>query len=194
MDRWKLGLYLLTVIFFSFIPLSPADAQRDWALTFYSGRLTDSNLAKTATFNFDFEDSYFIDLALSRRLYTYRDYFNLEIEGQVAKHFGDQHHWEFNGVAYLRWLPFPWDSYLDTSFAAGAGLSYATSVPEVEAKNHDETAKFLGALMFELAFSHPSIPQWGFVTRLHHRSGAGGLFNGVHGASNAWAIGIRYSF
>jgi hypothetical protein len=48
--------------------------------------------------------------------------------------------------------------------------------------------------MFELAFSHPNIPQWGLVTRLHHRSGAGGLFNDVSGASNAWAIGIRYSF
>ena len=194
MGRWKIGLYLLTVIFFSFIPLTSAVAERDWALTFYSGRLNDSNLAETASFNFDFEDSYFIDLALSRRLYTYRDYFNFEVEGQIAKHFGDQHHWEFNGVVYLRWLPFPWDSYLDTSLAAGVGLSYATSVPEVEAKNHREAAKFVGALMFEFAFSHPSIPQWGLVTRLHHRSGAGGVFNGVSGASNAWAIGIRYSF
>jgi hypothetical protein len=74
------------------------------------------------------------------------------------------------------------------------GLSYATSVPKIEAKNHDEAAKFLGALMFELAFSHPRIQHWSLVTRLHHRSGAGGLFSGVHGASNAWAIGIRYSF
>ena len=194
MGRWKLGLYLLAVIFFSFIPLTSAVAERDWALTFYSGRLTDSNLAETATFNFNFEDSYFIDLALSRRLYTYRDYFNLEIEGQIAKHFGDQDNWEFNAVAYFRWLLFPWDSYLDTSLAAGVGLSYATSVPEIEAKNNDEAAKFLGALMFELAFSHPRVPQWSFVTRLHHRSGAGGLFSDVHGASNAWAIGIRYSF
>jgi len=194
MGRWKLGLYSLVVIFFSFIPFSSADAERDWALTLYYGRLTDSNLAQTATFNFNFEDSYFIDLALSRRLYTYRDYFNLEIEGQIAKHFGDQDNWEFNAVGYVRWLPFPWDSYLDTSFAAGVGLSYATSVPEIEAKTHDESAQFLGALMFELAFSLPRVPQWSLVTRLHHRSGAGGLFSGVHGASNAWALGIRYSF
>jgi hypothetical protein len=136
MSRGKLGLYFWVAIFFSCIPFSTADAERDWTLTLYSGRLTDSDLAKTAAFNFNFEDSYFIDLALSRRLYTYRDYFNFEIEGQIAKHFGDQHHWEFNGVGYLRWLPFPWDSNLDTSFAVGTGLSYATSVPEVEAKNH----------------------------------------------------------
>jgi hypothetical protein len=193
MGRWKLGLCLL-VILFNFIPLSSADAERDWGLTLYYGRLTDSGIGSTLTFNFSFENSNFIDLALSRKLYTYRHWFDLEIEGQIAKHFGDQDNWEFNAVAYFRWLLFPWDSYLDTSLAVGAGVSYATSVPKIEAKNYDEAAQFLGALMFEMAFSLPRIPQWSLVTRLHHRSGANGLFNGVHGASNAWGIGIRYSF
>ena len=199
MGRWQYGLCALAVIFLSFIPFgaSPAkaqDAQKDWGVTLYFGRLTDANLYQTAAFNFSFEDSTFIDLALSRRLYTFRNYFNIEIEGQVAKHLGDQNHWEFNGVAYLRWLPFPWDAYVDTSFAAGAGLSYATSVPDIESKNQDEASKFLGALMFEFAFSLPRVPQWSLITRLHHRSGAGGVFNDVHGASNAWATGIRYRF
>jgi hypothetical protein len=197
MGRWQLGFYALAVIFFSFIPFTAtaADAERDWALTLYYGRLTDSGIGEAVTFDFKFENAYFIDLALSRRLYTFRDYCNIEIEGQIAKHFGDQDHWEFNAVGYIRWLDFPWDAYLDTSFAAGAGVSYATSVPEIEAKNHDgEGARFLGALMFELAFSPPRVPQWGLVIRLHHRSGAAGLFSGVWGASNAWAMGIRYSF
>ena len=194
MKRWQIGLCALTAILFALIPFRAANAEQDWALTFYSGRLTDSKLGKAATFNFKFEDAYFIDLALSRRLYTYQDYFSIEVEGQVAKHFGDQDQWEFNGVAYLRWLLFPWDAYIDTSFAAGAGLSYATSVPKIEAKNYDETAQFLGALMFEFAFSLPRVPQWSLITRLHHRSGAGGVFNEVTGASNAWAAGIRYSF
>ncbi len=198
MGRWQLGFYALAVIFFSFIPFTAAtaaDAERDWALTLYSGRLTDSGIGETATFNFKFENAYFIDLALSRRLYTFRDYCNIEIEGQIAKHFGDQDHWEFNVVPYFRWLVFPWDAHLDTSFAAGAGVSYATSVPEIEAKNHDNVAgRFLGALMFELALSPPRVPQWGLVIRLHHRSGASGVFSGVSGGSNAWAMGIRYSF
>ena len=195
MSRWQLGFCALAVIFFSFIPFAAAGAERDWALTLYSGRLTDSGIGATATFNFKFENAYFIDLALSRRLYTFRDYCNIEIEGQIAKHFGDQNHWEFNVVPYFRWLVFPWDAYLDTSFAAGVGVSYATSVPEIEAKNHDDVAaRFLGALMFELAFSSPRVPQWGLVIRLHHRSGANGVFSGVSGGSNAWAMGIRYSF
>ena len=76
MGRWQLELFTLTVIFLSFIPLSEATAQntqRDWALTLYLGRLTDSDLNHKATFNSRFEDAYFIDLGLSRRLYTYRN-------------------------------------------------------------------------------------------------------------------------
>ncbi len=197
MGRWQLGLCALAVIFISFTPWSAAKGQsspRDWALTLYSGRLTDSALFETATFNSKFENAYFIDLGLSRRLYTFQDYFNLEIEGQIAKHFGAQNQWELDLVTYIRWLPFPWDEYLDTSFAAGAGLSYATSIPEIEAENHDKAARFLGALMFEFAFSLPDVPQWSLSTGIHHRSGAGGVFSGVRGASNAWTIGLRYSF
>jgi hypothetical protein len=197
MDRWQLVLCVMVMIFLSLISFSAANAQnaqRDWALTLYFGRLTDSSLTQTATFNSKFENAYLIDLGLLRRLYTFRDYFNLEMEGQVAKHFGAQDQWEFDLTGYFRWLPFPWDEYLDTSFAAGAGLSYATSVPKIEAKNYDEAAQFLGALMFEFAFSLPHVPQWSLITGIHHRSGAGGIFSGVRGASNAWATGLRYSF
>jgi hypothetical protein len=194
MDRWKNAMFVLAMVVISLVPCTEAHAGRDWALTLYSGKLTDADLTRTATFNFEFENAYLIDLGLSRRLYTFKDYFDLEIEGQIAKYFGDQSNWEFDLVAYFRWLLFPWDAYLDTSFAAGAGLSCATSVPTIEANNYEETARLLGALMFEFAFSLPQVPQWTFVTGIHHRSGAGGAFSGVRGASNAWVIGIRYSF
>ncbi len=195
--RCQLGLSALMVIFLSLISPSTATAQnpqRDWALTLYLGRLTDSDLTQTFEFNSKFENAYFIDLGLSRRLYTFRDYFNIEIEGQIAKHFGAQDQGEFDLVSYFRWLVFPWDAYLDTSFAAGVGLSYATSVPQIEAQNHDKAAQFLGALMFEFAFSLPQVPRWNLVTGIHHRSGAGGVFSDVWGASNAWVMGLRYGF
>ena len=194
MVRWQIGMCALALIFLSLVPCSDAHAERDWAITLYSGRLTDTKLSSTATFNFEFENAYFIDLGVSRRLYTFQDYFNIEIEGQIARHFGDQDNWEFDLVAYFRWLLFPWNEYLNTSFAAGAGLSYATSVPAIEAKLYEETARLLGALMFEFAFSLPQVPQWSLVTGIHHRSGAGGAFSGVQGASNAWVMGIRYTF
>jgi hypothetical protein len=194
MVRWQIGMCSLALIFLSLVPCSDAHAERDWAITLYSGRMTDADLTKTATFNFEFENAYLVDVGLSKRLYTFKDYFDIEIEGQIAKYFGDQSNWEFDLVAYFRWLLFPWNEYLDTSFAAGAGLSYATSVPAIEAKLYNDTSQFLGALMFEFAFSLPHVPQWSLVTGIHHRSGAGGVFDGVRGASNAWVIGIRYNF
>ena len=197
MRRLQHGLWALGMVFLTFVTVSTAHtqtSQRDWALTLYLGRLSDSPLSETAKFNFDFEDSYFIDLGLSRKLYTFRNYFSIEIEAQIAKHFGDQRHWEFDLLSFFRWLLFPWDAYLDTSVAGGAGVSYATSNPEIEVKRKGKTAKFLGALRFEAAFSLPRTPQWSLVTGIHHRSGAGGLFSNVKGASDAWDIGLRYSF
>lgn len=193
-NRWISGMFLLTLGLLALFPCNKAHAERDWALTLYSGLMTDGDLTKTTTFNFEFEEAYLLDLGLSRKLYTYKDCFDIEIEGQVCRYFTDQSNWEFDLVAYFRWLLFPWDAYLDTSFAAGAGLSYATSIPTIEAKHYSETAQFLGALMFEFDFSLPNVPQWSLVTGIHHRSGAGGTFSGVHGASNDWVVGIRYRF
>lgn len=193
-NRWQIAMYTLALIFLSLVPCSDARAEGDWALTFYFGRKSDSDLTHTITDHFKFENAYLLDLGLSKRWYTYKDYFDIEIEGQVAKYLADQNNWEFDLVAYFRWLLFPWNTYLNTSFAAGAGLSYATSIPEMEAKHYTETSRFLGALMFEFAFSLPQTPQWSLTTGIHHRSGAGGLFNGVRGASNNWVMGIRHRF
>jgi hypothetical protein len=45
--------------------------------------------------------------------------------------------------------------------------------------------------MLELEFALPDARHWSVITRIHHRSGAFGLFNGVTGGSNALAFGVR---
>ncbi|OEU60345.1 MAG: hypothetical protein BA870_01685 [Desulfuromonadales bacterium C00003094] len=133
-------------------------------------------------------------MAVGKGLADYKHYLRLEGEGQVAKHWGEQDHFEFNALLGLRWLPFPWDRYLDTSFAMGAGLSYATDEPEIEVEKNDRTARLLGYLMFELAMVVPRQPNWTLFARVHHRSGAFGLFDGVSGGSNVVGAGLRYTF
>jgi hypothetical protein len=167
-----------------------------WSMTFYGAVLLNGNLSDASLLHEGFENSYLVALALAKRVASYRDKIDLELEGQAVKHFGDQDHWEFNGLGAIRWLPFIWDNYVDTSFASGAGLSYATEIPKVEERRRgdDQVAKLLTYLMFELSFSLPQTPNWSLVTRIHHRSGAFGLFNGVTGASNAWGFGIKYTF
>ncbi|MGD8370034.1 MAG: hypothetical protein PVI19_00680, partial [Syntrophobacterales bacterium] len=169
-------------------------ADRDWSITLYGAKLSTSSLGQVLILEAEYKDSYLVDLALSRRFASYKKYLDFEAEGQVAKHFGDQDHWEFVALVVVRWLPFPWDRYVDTSFAAGNGLSYASETPKLEDQKYDDTSQLLNYLMFELAFSLPRIPSWSFVVRIHHRSGVLGLFNDVKGASNALGLGIKYSF
>jgi hypothetical protein len=171
-----------------------AEDERPWAATLYAGRVTDGDLQNTAIFNVDLEDAYLVAATLSKRFFRYRDRLDLEWEVQVVKQFEAQDNWEFNGLGVVRWIAFPWDRHLDTSAAGGLGLSYATSIPKLEDERHDDTSQLLVYLMFELEFSLPRFPEWGLMTRIHHRSGAFGTFDGVHGASNAWVMGIRYHF
>jgi hypothetical protein len=142
----------------------------------------------------EYADSYISALTVGKGVGGYKHYLDLEVEGQIVKHWGDQDHFEFNALLGLRWLPFPWDRYLDTSFAVGEGLSYATDDPEIELEKHDRTARLLNYLMFELAVAVPQRPQWTLFARVHHRSGAFGLFDGVSGGSNVVGAGLRYAF
>jgi hypothetical protein len=171
-------------------------AESDWSATLYGAVLLKGNLSDGSLLYSGFEDSYLASLAITRRMGSYADKIDLELEGQIVKHFKDQEHWEFNALGAARWLPFPWDRHLDTSFACGAGLSFATETPEVEEERRGDgqTQEVLTYLLLELELALPDSRHWSCVTRVHHRSGAFGLFNGVTGASNAWGFGVKYRF
>lgn len=178
-----------------FYPLCNAGmAAEDWALTIYSARISGDSLKDTFVMSSSYDHSYLLALALSKRVASSWKRIEWEYEGQIVKHYGDQRHMEFNCLIAARYPVFLWRNYIGTSFAIGEGVSYATETPEVEAVHYDETSKLLNYLLFELAFSLPKVPEWNLVARIHHRSGVFGLFNGVHGASNAVGFGLRYRF
>jgi hypothetical protein len=168
-------------------------ADDGWKVGLYGGRVCYDSLHSIFS-DRDYADSYMTALTVGKGLTGYKHYLSLEGEGQVVKHWGDQDHFEFNALAVLRWLPFPWDRYLDTSMAVGEGLSYATDDPEIEVEKHDRTSRLLNYLMFELAVVVPHRPQWTLFARVHHRSGVFGLFDGVSGGSNVVGAGLRYAF
>ena len=169
-------------------------AESDWSATLYGAVLLEGNLSDGSLLNSGFEDSYLTALAVAKRMASWEDKIDLELEGQIVKHFRGQEHWEFNALGIGRWLPFPWDDHLNTSFAFGAGLSVATETPKVEEERRGDgqTQEVLTYLLLELEMGLPAYPNWSCVTRIHHRSGAFGLFNGVTGASNALGFGIKY--
>lgn len=121
-----------------------------------------------------------------------------ELEGQLVRHTGLQHHWEANAVVAVRWMDFPWDHYLDTRIAFGNGLSYASEVPPLEPGGEldrdEESTRLLNYVMVETEFTLPRNTPWSAFLRVHHRSGIYGLFDGIDGGSNFIGIGMRYYF
>ncbi len=193
MKHLKTTIFALASLVFLLGGPDRALADQGWFVGLYGGRAVYDTLKKVLA-DRDYADSYAVAVLAGRELTEYKHYLRLEAEGQFVKHFGLQTHSEFNGLIVLRWLPFPWDSYIDTSFAVGEGLSYATSEPAIEVEKHDRSARMLNYLMFELAGSLPQTPQWTGFLRVHHRSGVFGLFDGVSGGSNLVGGGVRYRF
>jgi hypothetical protein len=179
-------------------PASAARSSRadyDWAVTLYRGVLTEATLEEMFSFDVEFDTDYtYLALAVTRKIIEITSHINFEGEGIIVKYTGEQDHLELDGLVSARWLSFPWNRYLDTTLAVGFGLSYATEVPPYEVKNKGESEKLLSFLMFELTAGIPKIPQWDLVLRINHRSGIFGTFNGMRGAMNSLALGLKFRF
>jgi len=170
------------------------DTQRyKWFLTAYAGAHAQDDINDVVTFQPKFEDNAYIGgLALARELWHYDKYLSFEFEGQIAKHFNKDTQWEFVGVLIARWHYFPWNKYVDTSFAVGDGVSYYTEVSEVEEEDDEDAQRALNYLLFEVALGLPEYPKWDLVFRIHHRSSVFGLAGA--GGSNFVCGGIKFGF
>ena len=198
--RYLLFPVVLSLLLFFALSQAAADDDKTddvqpykWFFTLYGGAFTDSDLEDDLTFKWDFGDhTYIIVGALARELWRYEDFISFEVEGQLGKYFGQEHQGQINGLIIARWLKFPWDQYVDTSFAVGDGLSYNTETSKVEEEDDEDAGKWLNYLMFELTLGLPKYPRWDFVYRIHHRSSIRERIGS--GASNFVALGIKYSF
>jgi hypothetical protein len=174
------------------LPPLPVARAADFAFTLYAGRTTSNNYQEVVSPNF--VDAYLVDGALA---WTAKRFFHralsLEVEGQVAKYFGGQHHWEFNlPVVAGRWHRFPWNNKVATTVAWGIGPSYASSVPRIEQEIHGSSVRWLVYWFAELTLGPPK-SRWAMVLRLHHRSTAFGAV-AEKGGSNTLALGVKVGF
>ncbi len=175
--------------------IGKAMAGEDFALSVYSGRMTDGDFGDAISGKADFIDAYVVVGALSWTFARYfEDALSFELEGQIGKWWGDQDNLEFNLPVAIRWSKFPWNHYVSTSLAYGLGPSYATEKPDAEIDLHDTTKKFLVYWFSEIAFGPPE-SNWAGILRIHHRSGAFGLIaDHGEGGSNTLAAGLKYRF
>jgi hypothetical protein len=177
--------------------IEKSGADDGYFLSLYGGQASDTQFNAIIRGMVEYKDYYLIAGTLSKELMVYKDRVGIEVEGQVVKHIEGQEHWEFNPVLTLRWLPFPWDNKIDTSFAWGNGLSYATEEPRFEIEESsrtDETSQWLYYFMMEMAFVLPEVSNWSIFSRIHHRSSVFGIIDGLFTGSNFVTFGVRYYF
>ena len=185
------GTFFLTALLLALGGTVPA-AAGDYALTVYGGRMTEDHWFEALPPGAHFVDTTILVGAVTRTLKSYRGGgITLELEGQIGKYFGDQHHLEFNLPVAARWHRFPWDRSVDTSVAFGLGPSWASEVPEAELQFNRTTQQFLVYWFLEIAAGSPG-SDWAVIFRLHHRSKAFGLV-AEDGGSNTLALGVKVS-
>lgn len=195
----------ICLLFFSLSVLFPGPALSDiekdsetrdkrYSVSLYGGALTDEDWHKSITGQADFVDSQLIVAAAEWTFWREsKKRFSLGLESNVAKHFGNQNHWEFNlPVLTTSWDEFPWEDTVEQSLGFGIGPSMTTKLPRTEEELDGSTEYLMLYWHLETTFSLPESP-WSLLFRLHHRSPAYGTF-GEEGGSNALTTGLRYRF
>lgn len=175
-----------------------------WMLTYYYGITSDTPLIPLLKGNFDKWPESVQSAELAKTLDPdnwFRRFFSpivgvVQLAGNVSVRQGRGQNtiYEFDPYISFRWANLPWNNYLTTSLAIGEGVSYASSYPAVEKKNNDNVKRFLNYLMLEATFALPQYPSLQLVARIHHRSGAYGLYHAGNSGSNNIGLGIRYLF
>ena len=171
----------------------------DCLLTGAAGRYVETSMSdiffdpQPDPWNWEYGDITFASMTFGRKFADYGRYLSFEPEVGVGRRFEDADEYELWGALYMRWNPFIWDHIVDTSIAVSTGVSYATDNNELEEDRARSNATWLHYFSPEITFAPPGDSSLSFVIRLHHRSGAGGLF-GESGGFQYLMFGLRAHF
>lgn len=99
----------------------------------------------------------------------------------------------YNTSFLVRWVEFPWNDYVKTTFGMGVGITYMTKVPLIDIDRHpDDTnrsrVKFNWPI--QMTFALPSRPEHQLMLFLGHHSG-GHIFD--VGGFNSVGLGYRFA-
>ncbi|WP_320677504.1 DUF3769 domain-containing protein [Prochlorococcus sp. MIT 1300] len=184
------------------IPSIPDWHPHPWSATIWAGQKIDANFRNTFVFDGNLREEYLLGVGLQKRLYRAgpltlgleADFFRHDVARQAggkynqAKPYSDTSSQAFDelvlGIGARLWVR-PW-----LSFALIEGVSYYTRFSNYERTFRKKYNKLLNYLGFEIEAKVSK--SLSLVGRIHHRSGAYGLYNGAEEGSNAYLLGARY--
>jgi hypothetical protein len=175
-----------------------------WSVMYYYGQTMNGSLFGVLTGDWKRWPEHIQSVALAHTLAednVVRRFFSplvgvMQVAGNATVRYGKNEHtiYEFDPMVIFRWANFPWNHYINTSFALAEGVSYDTSIPSIEKRQNTNTKRFLNYLFVELTVAPPSYPRVQLVGRCHHRSGVYGLDHAGNTGSNVVGLGGRYLF
>ena len=181
-------------------PARPAE----WAVTVMGGVLNQANFSGVlfSPWTSSFDDTQLLSGTVSKRVYEFSQdsllgpYWFIDWEVGAGQRFGNSTASEFWTALYLKYDGFFWSDTLYMTAGVSTGVNYATSISDLEVKKsgNDTGTKLLHYFSPEITFADPDNKDFEIVTRLHHRSGVFGLFDGVDGGSTFLSIGFRQHF
>jgi hypothetical protein len=163
----------------------------------FGGPLNSGNLGETVlVVGNEFEDSGIVGAAYRFDFETLFQNFTLGAELGAGVRFGDGTSGEFWGGGSLSYRGLRLDglNVIPTGVFGLSVITNTTGVERARAEAHGGDETLLFYLGLEIALSIPTLPQWEFVYRVHHRSGGYGALGGIIEGHNANVIGIRYYF
>jgi len=182
-------------------PLQPCNG--DCAITGFVGKAVGTNVQDIffhaiPPWKWSFDDGGIVGATAARRVATIFDIIDIETEIGAAKRFGNMSEGEFWGAIYVRYIDFPWNKYLYTTFALSTGLNYATGISdfekEVSGLNPPGGTHVMHYFSPEFTFALPDHKDRQLVVRLHHRSGAYGVISGAFSGASYLTVGFRAWF
>jgi hypothetical protein len=175
-----------------------------WSVTAWGGQMYTANFGDTFRFNGNFRPEYLAGVGMQRRILD-GGLFAFELDANLLNHRSQSQ----PGGGFNQEVPFantPGQNFGDGTLGLGLrlwlqpwlniyfveGVSLLTEPSNYEKTFRENYGTFLNYLAFEVeALVSPRLSA---VGRIHHRSGAYGVYNGVSEGSNAYLLGLRYRF
>lgn len=100
---------------------------------------------------------------------------------------------DLNASFTVRWVDFPWNEYVKTTFAMGIGLSYSQKIYLMDIERHpgEDRSKLKFNWPIQLTLAHPDYAQHQLMLFIAHQSG-GHVFD--EGGVNSLGFGYRHDF
>lgn len=162
-------------------------------ITAYAGPLARNKLSRIVRFEPNLASRWLVGFGMGREIGALSESLRIEAEAGLAIQNS-----EFGAVADMRamlgarWVSFPWNHYLPTTFAVFTGPSYLSGDSSLEVRRN-RTSRFANGMAFELTFALPDREATRGVVRIHHRSPVFGM-TGTASPSDAVTFGIQQRF